>query len=90
MRVARLFEVNMDDELGRLSVRELIMRLADTEETIRRTATLCRARSDPSREPVNGTLLELARAEQRIIRELRQREHTVVPDAWRAERPLAG
>jgi hypothetical protein len=80
----------MDDDLGRLSVRELIMRLADTEDTIRRTATLCRDRSDPARQPVNGTLIELARAEQRIIRELRQREHTVVPNAWQAEQPLAG
>ncbi len=80
----------MDDELGRLSVRELIMRLADTEDTIRHTATFCRDRDDPARQPVNGTLIDLARAEQQIIRELRQREHTVVPDAWRVERPLAG
>ncbi len=80
----------MEDELGRLSVRELIMRLADTEDTIRRTATFCRDRDDPDRQPVNGTLIDLAQAEQRIIRELRQREYRVVPEAWRTERPLAG
>ncbi|WP_152362350.1 hypothetical protein [Microlunatus speluncae] len=80
----------MDDELGRLSVRELIMRLADTEDTIRRTATFCRDRDEADRQPVNGTLIELARAEQRIIRELRQREYRVIPDAWRTAHPLAG
>ncbi|MFC7621104.1 hypothetical protein [Microlunatus sp. GCM10028923] len=79
----------MNDDLGRLSVRELIIRLAHTEDTIRRAA-ICGDRDDSERQPINGSLIELARTEQRIIRELRQREHTVDRHAWRREQPLAG
>ncbi|HLT60446.1 MAG TPA: hypothetical protein VK020_04605 [Microlunatus sp.] len=80
----------MDDELGRLSIRELIIRLADTEATIRRSACRGPAADDQEFGPPQGQLIDLARTEQRIIRELRRREQTLSPQAWTAERPLAG
>lgn len=79
----------MDDDLGRLSVRELIMRLADTEATIRHTR-YGGDRTEPEPRPANGQLIDLTRTEQRIIRELRRREHTLTPQAWTSQRPLAG
>ena len=84
----------MDDDLGKLSVRELIMRLADTEDTIRRTATFSTVHADGEHQPVNGRLIDLAQAEERIIAELRRRENAATPTtapAWPAvEERLAG
>lgn len=80
----------MNDDLGELSVRELIMRLADTEDSIRRTKTFGPDRGDPAHQPVNGRLIDLAQAEQLIIRELRRRENTLTPSMWGTARPLAG
>jgi hypothetical protein len=67
------------EELHKVSVSELIMRLTAIEQSIRDTATFSQDQGDLTHQFVNQDLIDLARREDQIIGELRRRENVLTP-----------